>query len=166
MKGEGVSEGDGLDEFFQEGSVESGGDGQRGYVEDAISFHLEINNAAASQYEVNGERPFSDIIRDYPNSNLDAKELFQIRLLNKLYDLCLEIKADGAALWVLRDIYAILNTSRGKNGFERRMTVSQISHGSMRHEQTMKQDRPSSFLSFNRKKKSSGFGEYNQGQGG
>ena len=161
-----MSEGEvGMDEFFQEGSVESGGGGdeKRGYVEDAISFHLEINDTAASKYEVNGKTPFADLIRDYSNSNLDKVELFQLRILNKLYELCLEIKAQGSAQWVLRDIYTILNTSRGKNGFERRMTVSQFTHGTVKQEQTMKQERPSGLLNF-RKKKSSN--DFSQTQGG
>ena len=166
MSDDGVEGGVDVEAFFQEGSVESGGEGQRGYVEDAISFHLEINDTAASKYTTaDGKRPFSDLIRDYSNSNLDKVELFQLRILNKLYELCLEINATGSAQWVLRDIFTILNTSRGKGGFERRMTVSQITHGSMKQDNIVRQDKPSGLLSFNRKKKGSG-GEYNEGQGG
>ena len=165
MSEDGVEGGGDVESFFQEGSVESGDDeGQRGYVEDAISFHLKINDTAASSYEIDGKRPFADIIRDYSNSNLDKVELFQLRILNKLYELCKEIKAYGSAQWVLRDIFTILNTSRGKNGFERRMTVSQFTHGTVKQEQTMRQDRPSGLLSFNRKKK--GNNDFSQTQGG
>lgn len=130
------------------------------YIDNDLGFHLEINDMHARRFMVEksdgGEdQPFKDFTRDYSNANLEKVEVEHLRVLNKLYQLCVDLKAMDAASWVLRNIYAILATSRGKNGFERRMTVSQFTHGSMKSEQKTFEDKPSSFLMWARKKKSS-----------
>lgn len=132
------------------------------YIENPLEFHLEINDVQASKIEVptaDGKgvvRPFKDLIRDYSNANLNSIELYQVRLYNDLYELCLDIGANESAMWVLRKIYAILATSRAKGGFERRMTVTQFSHGTMKQDQTLSDNRGSGFLFFGKKKSGKG----------
>jgi len=137
-----------------------------GYVDNDLGFHLEINNTQASRFEVedaegNIKTPYADINRDYSNANLERNEIEQIRIFNTLYQLCGDIKAKESGGWVLRKIYAMIATSRSRNGFERKMTVSQFTHGSMKSEQKNVDEKPSSFLMFAKKKKSSGGGGYN-----
>ncbi|KKN65091.1 hypothetical protein LCGC14_0484790 [marine sediment metagenome] len=132
--------------------------GVANYIETPLDFHLEINDVQASKYEVgegkNKRKPFKDMIRDYSNANLDYTELWQLRMYNDLYELCLDIGANESSVWVLRKIYSILNTSRSKFGFERKMTVSQYTHGSIKQDQTFSDNRGSGFLFFGKKKKS------------
>ena len=128
------------------------------YIDNDLGFHLEINDMHAQRFKGEGgeELPYKDFTRDYSNANLNNVEVEQLRLYSKLLQLCKDLGAKEAASWVLRSIFSILATSRGKNGFERRMTVSQFTHGSMKSEQRMFEDKPSSFLMFARKKKSGG----------
>ncbi len=128
------------------------------YIDNDLGFHLEINDMHAQRFKGEGgeELPYKDFTRDYSNANLNNVEVEQLRLYSKLLQLCKDLGAKEAASWVLRSIFSILATSRGKNGFERRMTVSQFTHGSMKSEQRMFEDKPSSFLMFARKKKGGG----------
>lgn len=135
------------------------------YIDNDLGFHLEINDTQAHRYEkVDAEGnityPFADINRDYSNSNLVGSEIDQIRIFNTLLQLCKDIGAEDAGVWVERKIFAMIATSRGRNGFERRMTVSQFTHGSMKSENKTIEDKPSSFLLWAKKKKSGNSGEY------
>ncbi len=155
-----------LNQYFMEGP-KNGSAGQDRYPESALDFHLTINEVAASKVvDDEGKLRFKDFTRDYSNSNLDRFELHQLRQLNMLFEICKEIGAKESAWWVQRKINAILNTSRAKNGFERRMTVSQFNSSQVKHDQTFKEGGSSKFLLFGKKKSRpapGGFQQYGEG---
>ncbi len=131
------------------------------YIDNDLGFHLEINDMHAQRFKVENneggeELPYKDFTRDYSNANLNNVEIEQLRLYSKLLQLCKDLGAKEAASWVLRNIFSILATSRAKNGFERRMTVSQFTHGNMKSEHRTFDAKPSGFLMWARKKKGGG----------
>ena len=157
------------DDFFD--PPKQNDDSMSNYVETPLDFHLEINDVQASKVQIgegeNARKPFADMIRDYSNANLNYAELFQLRMYNDLYVLCQDIGANESSIWVLRKIYSILNTSRSKFGFERKMTVSQFTHGTIKQDQSFTDNRASGFLFFGKKKKTAFVGgDANMGQEG
>lgn len=140
--------------------------GRSDYPESALDFHLEINDVTSSRVVIDNKKRFDDLNRDYSNSNLNESELRQLRNLNLLYELCIDIGAEKSKVWTLRKIYAILNTARSKNGFERKMTVSQFRSGSLKTEQSFEDKGSSKFMLFGGKKKSKGgSAAFNQNEG-
>lgn len=161
-----IQQQDGQNQYFEDELGDGSSQAISSYVDNDVGFHLEINDTQAHRYEETDDKgnvtlPFADINRDYSNANLERNEIEQIRLLNKLHQICMDLGATGSSRWILRNIFAMQATSRSRNGFERKMTVSQFTHGSMKSEQKTLEDKPSSFLMFSRKKKSSGGGGYN-----
>lgn len=127
------------------------------YPETPLDFHLAINDVSANKFSLNGRDFVDDLLRDYSNANLDKFELAQIRLYNDLLMIVRDVGAvgkDSSEELILRRIFAMLASSKSKNGFERKMTVSQFTHGTMQSNQNIRESSGSRFLMFGKKKRS------------